>query len=165
MSRRDAGGWEPHAYHKHAEMIQRIQTLYFFLAVSGAAGTLYAPFVIIGLDGEKQGVFSDGIFEAADHPAMQALFIATGLLSMAAIFIYRRRRWQMRLGYAAILSQMTGMVAGGIMVLREDVIRSVEEIGPGLGIFLAVLTVVFDLLAVRRVYRDDQLVRSMDRLR
>ncbi|MEY3052915.1 MAG: hypothetical protein RLY31_2700 [Bacteroidota bacterium] len=146
-------------------MIQRIQTLYFFLAVSGAAGTLLTPFVIIGLDGEKQGVFSDGIFEAADHLVMQALFAGTGILSLAAIFLYRRRRLQMRLGYAAILLQLVGMLLGGVMVLREDVIRSVEEIGPGLGIFLAVLTVVFDLLAVRHVFKDDQLVKSMDRLR
>ena len=139
-------------------MLQRMQTLWLLLAAICA-------FLTIRLS------FYSGNIEAAGQPAsfqyLNAVFyiwiliITIGLVCLAAIgiFLYKNRRLQGRLALFGIILSLFN-----IYLYYRQTQRFVAG-NYDLTAIMALAIPVFFYLAVRGIYRDEKLVKSLDRLR
>ncbi|HAD14679.1 MAG TPA: DUF4293 domain-containing protein [Saprospirales bacterium] len=151
-------------------MIQRIQTIYLLLAAIALVCPLFLPLATATGDqaallATGDNFFADGTFWSKEHPAGYSLFMLTiGIIG--AIFLYKNRPKQM---------QVAGILALGVFILivlyaslgalNAQRLPDTASIQPGIGAYPPVLTIVFLLLAYRAIKKDENLVRSSDRLR
>lgn len=146
-------------------MLQRIQTLFLFLAVLALGALAVSPFLTLPQPLEASVFFRDGSFDIHDHVLFMVLFSLALLLALISIFTYRNRplqlklnswsRWAVLLGYAAIFLSL---------FLREKEALA-EGFRPGLGLVLPPVFWILSILASRNIKKDENLVKSMDRLR
>ncbi len=143
-------------------MIQRIQTIYLFLASLCSFGLFTAdlaetPAPVIGSQ-----VFNDAQLTVFDSPLLIGGAVGAGLLALMAIFLFGNRRLQKVLCNVAILITLAYAAYGALLWIND---LAAEQAGPDFGVALPVLTVVFALLAAHFISKDEKLVRSADRLR
>lgn len=156
-------------------MIQRIQTVYLALA-----GILLIIPVLLNLnwataesaEGVAFALNSTQIVALGDNvEALESAFPIAGavalalLLTIYGIMQYKDRKFQMRLVQIALILQP---VIGGLIYFYSGKLSSVAEnasasFSPFLTIFL--VNVILYFLAFRGIKKDDELVRSADRLR
>ena len=145
-------------------MLQRIQSIFLFL-------TSAAFFLLFGVDfasSDKtaEGIFSDQLYSVMDNPILIGLTAIAGGLALVNIFMFRNRPLQLRLGYLLIvLSVLLPLVAGLIMYNEGSLNAPNVEIEDGLGIYLPIVALITTILANRFIKKDENLVRSSDRLR
>lgn len=86
------------------------------------------------------------------------------ILSLIAIFLYENRKKQIKLVKLDLLFQVIslGFAAGVLLSLGGIGTYLWDE---ALGTLIIVVSMLFMLLAVRAIRKDDELVRSMDRIR
>lgn len=145
-------------------MIQRIQSI-FYLLVSGA---FFAQFAVPFATSEQpmENYFSDSIYNIQDHVAMIVLTVLGGILALINIFLFKNRPLQIRLGYMIIsLGILLPIVAALLMLNDGNPVAEGVSIDDKLGLYLPILVVVFGFLANKYVKKDNNLVKSMDRLR
>lgn len=141
-------------------MIQRIQSVWLLLAAVASFLTMKLSFYSGNIIKEGQPkTFSSLV--ATDGVLLAISVVATGLLSLVAIFLYKDRKLQLRLSLLALL-------LSGINVVLFYV--QTQKFVPGEGNFdltavIALIVPVLIILAVRGIYRDQKLVKSLDRLR
>lgn len=141
-------------------MIQRIQSVWLLLAAAASFLTLKFSFYsgnIIKAGQPK--VFSSLI--ATNDILLTITTVATGLLALIAIFLYKNRKLQTRLCMIALLLSGLNLVLFYIQV-KKFVPR---EGNYDLTAALAIVVPVLIILAIRGIYRDQKLVKSLDRLR
>ena len=145
-------------------MIQRIQTLFYLLAGGAFGGLFNFPFASSTSTGTH--FMSDQVYNVFDNPV---LMVMAGLgigLALLAIFLFKNRTMQIKLGYILIiLSIFIPLVAMALFYTEASQIMNTGEINDQVGIYLPVLSLVFAILANRFVGKDEKTVRSMDRLR
>ncbi len=145
-------------FEKSFTMIQRIQTVWLFLAALFAALTYKFPFYtgnIIGKDSVQQ-------FErlTASTNFLTLIFTA-GLIvgTIVIIFLYKNRKQQMWLTVvAAVLS-----VINIIIYFSET--KKFASGNVSLTAIIALVIPIFLVLAVNGIWKDEKLVKSLDRLR
>lgn len=136
-------------------MLQRIQTLYLMLAAIVSGGLIF----VFELWTTPQGV---KIF-AADINYILALFLGSALLSVLSIFRFKSRKSQFMLGRLNII---LNFILLGLFVywsLRVPGEMNISE--KGIGMLLPIISIVFLVLANKAIMRDENLVKSVDRLR
>ncbi len=148
-------------------MIQRIQTIYLAIAALAALALMFLPFAATPSPVLSSSLFEDGKYNLQDNIALLLLFIGSGVLSLAAIFLFNNRPLQMNLTRVAFVANFIGLVLAIILFLRDDIMRSDALTNPsdGLGILLPILIGVMLALALRNINKDEKLVRSTNRLR
>lgn len=157
-------------------MIQRIQSVYF-----GLAGiiTLLLFFVTISFFAAKAYTVKLNALGISPPEAIEqlsinfkslALTITTalaGLLPLVAVFLYKNRPFQIRLGRIAIVLMAT-IVAQNI-INTEDIYKQLQalqfEKNYSIGFILPVISIILTALGIRGVRKDEALVKSMDRIR
>ncbi len=135
-------------------MIQRIQHVFLVLAVILNAAYLFSP-----------------LFErAAEDPAswiMSGILAGVGiatLVAAVAIFMFKNRKNQMVWLRRGLIFQVLGLgFSAGVLFSMGGV--SVNLIDEGLSILLPAVAFLFMVIALIYIRKDEQLVRSMDRLR
>jgi len=137
-------------------MIQRIQTLYLLL-VAFISGVL--PFVFpLWKDefGKNPVLFMENTYYVI-------LFGLSFTLSLFSIFKYKKRQNQFVLNRLNILLNLIllGLFAYRSLMLSGEEISSEK----GIGIFLPILIIILLVLANRAIKKDEELVKSADRLR
>ncbi len=138
-------------------MIQRIQTVYLFLALV-FSGIL--PFVFpLWQDGNG----ADFFFMAS--PFYTILFGLSATLSLVSIFGYKKRQNQFVLNR---LNMISNVILLGLFVFRSltvsgEAITVVSE--KGIGMFLPIVSIVLLVMANKAIKKDEDLVKSVDRLR
>lgn len=137
-------------------MIQRIQTIYLFLAFV-VMGVL-PFFVSTGLDKELQPTFF------LDSIAETVLFLFSATLSLISIFSFKKRQNQFVLGRLNIISNLIlfGLLFYRSLNLSGENLSFSEK---GIGIFLPIISIVLLVLANKAIKKDEDLVKSVDRLR
>lgn len=156
-------------------MIQRIQSVYLFLATLVLLGLYVFPLINnVNINGtisnvSIQGVYqqlTDGRLYTADFIALKILAAPVALLPTLIIFFYKKRKQQVALCYSAIL-----VIIGFSFWMAQTVKRIVDgglEIqfsNMGIGMFLSSIAIILVILALKAIQRDEKLVRSADRLR
>ncbi|RNC89402.1 MAG: DUF4293 family protein [Allomuricauda sp.] len=136
-------------------MIQRIQTFYLLLAAI-LVGVL--PFFLslwTGMDGEA--VF------AKSQLGVSIAFYSAALLALVAIFMYKKRQNQFVLNR---LNMIVNLFLLGFFVYRSLNLSGEAEVSEkGIGMLIPVFSIVFLVLANRAIKKDEDLVKSVDRLR
>jgi hypothetical protein len=136
-------------------MIQRIQTLYLILAVGISAGLIFVFHLWTNNDDVKIFVI--------DNYMYLAMFIGSAVLSLISIFTYKNRKSQFVLGRLNIL---LNFILLGIFVTQSLNLSGETNVSEkGIGILLPIFSIVCLVLANKAIKKDEDLVKSVDRLR
>jgi hypothetical protein len=143
-------------------MIQRIQTIYLFLASVISGGLI---FVFNLWNTVKEEIFVLDLFseETFTLKVIPVLFFLSALSSFAIIFLYNNRKLQFVLGRVIILINLflLGLLIYLSLTLSGETLVSEK----GIGMFLPILAILLLVLANKAIKKDEDLVKSVDRLR
>jgi hypothetical protein len=136
-------------------MIQRIQTLYLFLAAGISAGLIFVFHLWTNNEGVK-------VFAHYNYTFL-GLFIGSALLSVISIFMFKKRKFQFILGRLNII---LNFILLGIFVTQSLNLSGETNVSEkGIGILLPIFSIVCLVLANKAIKKDEDLVKSVDRLR
>ncbi len=153
-------------------MIQRIQSIWLFLATISISCLLFLPMVTSkNLIGAEFYIIASGMYQKVggidklveSSTALLSSIIAVTIMSFATIFYYKKRKIQKRLIYVTIVL-MIG-VSFWCSVYAKKIPGGLENANYDAGMFLPPLAIAFCLLAIRGINRDEALLKSADRLR
>ena len=159
-------------------MIQRIQSVYLLLAAFLLALPIWLPYATFtGLSGTATYDLLGAEFKRIDgstlvsKPELLAL-ILSGICAatlITAIFLYKNRRVQLATVYTAAFSEFLLLASFMLTLVTEG--KNLGEsglslaLGQSLGIFAPVLAITLTILAGKNIKKDEEMVRSADRIR
>jgi hypothetical protein len=154
-------------------MIQRIQTLYLFLASLALFFSFMFDYMVVSTDGGEYhfnlfGIYTDGALfsEYAQGTFLKILAFSSAITTLITIFLFKKRPLQMKLCRFSFLLTLTYIVV--IFIAEKqvlDVMEGGQEVAYQFGTFLPVVAFPFQFLALRGIKRDEDLVKSLDRIR
>ncbi len=136
-------------------MIQRIQTIYLLLAAGLSAGLIFV--LHLWTTSQEVPVF------AKDNLLYLGLFLGSALCSLVALFSFKNRKFQFVLGRLNIIMNFILLGFFVYQLLMPPGESRISE--KGVGIFIPILSIVLLVLANRAIKKDEDLVKSVDRLR
>ena len=155
-------------------MIQRIQSLYLtfiiilsLLLLSG--GILkFADESGSDINLSSAGILTDPSQKIVDQIApawpVTALLIMISFLSLVAVFMFRFRKIQILLTISVII--LSAVLITAISWFGFTAIHNFRmTFSPGINMTFPVLILIFAILGLKGIQKDDRLVRSYDRLR
>jgi hypothetical protein len=136
-------------------VIQRIQSIYLALAF---IISIALPFVFsLYANSEGAAVW------AQDNPIILGLFGLSGALSLITIFLYKKRQNQFVL---VRLIMILNFVLLGVLIYRSQILSGgTAVLEKGIGMIIPLISIVLLALANKAIKRDEDLVKSVDRLR
>ncbi len=155
-------------------MIQRIQSLYLFLTTVLSILFLNGR-VIKFAEGPKNilDVSPEGlkITENVGGQAtiwillsMTALVLVIIIISLVALFLFKKRKLQMKIT-AGLMTLVLLLIIASVFYYIYISGKYSGEIRPGLNMFILPLMLLTSWLAFRGIKKDEELVKSYDRLR
>jgi hypothetical protein len=143
-------------------MIQRVQTVYLLMA-SIISGVLI--FVFNLWKSIEKSIFALDLFKSESNvlKLIPILFLVSASLAFVAIFIFKNRKLQFVIGRFTILINLIllGLLIYVSLTLPGE--ASVSE--KGIGMFIPILAILLLVLANKAIKKDEDLVKSVDRLR
>lgn len=138
-------------------MIQRIQSIWLLLAAVFAAVTFRFPFFI----GERliNNVATTTDLDATSTIWLSILTVFAGIVAFVTIFLFHDRRLQLRLCYLGIFITIL------LLVLYFLEMTHFTRGSVALWCIFPFGILAFYILAARGVWKDEKLIKSMDRLR
>lgn len=165
-------------------MIQRIQTIYLLLAAALMATFLFCPIAQFDTSDGLYSFTSQGVSTVMAEPATAGaeaavtqtsvftptwgvfvLGIVIAVLSLVAIFLYKNRPNQARICMINAFFMVTFYII--IFLSGYNFQHDLAATHTSWSAYLAMpfVALVLDILAYRAINKDEQLVRSMDRIR
>jgi len=155
-------------------MIQRIQSVYLLMTTLLSGLFLKGNILKFKNDaGENIYMNFTGIFRTTGENSydlverlipLSLLFILIPVLSLVAIFLFKTRRLQIKATLALIvliILLIVLVVYYGIIIIQ----RHNAELVVGITMFVPLLMLIFTILAYRGIKKDEDIVKSYDRLR
>lgn len=136
-------------------MIQRIQSVWFLLASACAFLSLKMPFYV---GTTKDRVASHQLMGTENYYLM-LLTIAIGVLAFAIIFLYKKRRLQVRFAVLGIMLELV------LILLYYLKVRTYLDGTYALSALLHSLIIFFFFLALRGISKDIQVIKNSNRMR
>jgi hypothetical protein len=139
-------------------MVQRLQTLWLLLAAIFSFLTFKLPFY----SGSKtvKGIVQPNVrLDAASQVALLGLTGAVILLCFIAIFLYKDRKKQLTLTIINIILSIV------LLVVYFMQIQKFEAGVISLSCLFTLAIPIFLFLAARGIWKDEKLIKSLDRLR
>ena len=137
-------------------MIQRIQTVYLLIAlvILGALPFVFPLFTMS--DGKEFRFMNDSFYTV--------LFGLSTTLTLISIMYFKKRQHQFVLNRLTIILNLIllGLFLYRSLNLSGETVQVSEK---GIGMFLPIVAIVFLALANRAIKKDEDLVKSADRLR
>jgi hypothetical protein len=137
-------------------MIQRIQTVYLLIAlvILGALPFVFPLFTMS--DGKEFRFMNDSFYTV--------LFGLSTTFTLISIMYFKKRQHQFVLNRLTII---LNLILLGLFVYRSLNLsgETVQVSEKGIGMFLPIVAIVFLALANRAIKKDEDLVKSADRLR
>ncbi|WP_047246089.1 DUF4293 domain-containing protein [Maribacter thermophilus] len=136
-------------------MIQRIQTVYLVL-VALISGIL--PFFVnLWSDARGEEIY------AKNEVLVSIIFYVIGALALWTVFLYKKRKNQFVINRLNIILNLFLL---GLFVYRSLNLSGETSVSEkGIGMLIPVFSIVFLTLANRAIKKDEDLVKSVDRLR
>ena len=131
-------------------MIQRIQSIYLLVAA-----------ISMSLISFKVTVYTlnETLFMAQDDTKMFILTIVGAIFSLLGLFMFKNRKFQMKLIRLTVLIQMIIGIRIFMLFNKFEVVLNNSFL------FLMAFSLIALIMAYRGVKKDDDLVRSVDRIR
>jgi hypothetical protein len=155
-------------------MIQRVQSVYLLMTtlLSGLflKGSILkfkndaGDMININFIGICQTTGENGFDLIERLIPLSVLFILIPVVSIVAIFLFKTRRLQLKVTFTLIILAIVLIALAvyyGIAVIQ----RYHAELVPGIKMFIPLVILIFTILAYRRIKKDEDLVKSYDRLR
>lgn len=163
-------------------MIQRIQTVFLILATLALAASMAFPIwnkanverqekielsafklehYVVKEGGEKE------IIESKSTVYFAVLMILAAVVAAFSVFQFKNRLTQIKLGALNSLL-IAGYLIGSVYLSAyqaEGMLDPEQRGNYAFGLFLPMMAIVFNMLANRFIRKDEQLVRSVDRIR
>lgn len=152
-------------------MIQRIQTLYLLIAIAFMAVALFSPLAVFDVGNEE---FTLSAFSLSGSAASRGtlwlgiLLAAAAVLPLVTLFLFKRRQLQIRLCAVELVLLVGSLVFIGIYYwLSNRMFTGFDTTHQRLaiGALMPLLSAIVVWLAMRAIFRDEVLVRSLDRIR
>ena len=138
-------------------MLQRIQSIWLFLAAACAFISLKVPFY----SGTNKAGLSSYKLMGVENFYLMLLTIAIGVVALIAIFIYSDRKLQLRICILGILLECLL-----IFLYYKETTRYVAGSGTlSLTSIFQFLILVFFFLAARGINNDNKIIKDSNRLR
>ena len=144
-------------------MIQRIQSIWFFLAAFFSGALFIFPLYHYTVEGAT----SASLLGARNEYMLLVMAAIMTLLPLIAIFMFKNRKQQKGMAWISILSS-----AGFIAVMLMNIQKLKNAVPPATndnfalpGPIIPALAIVFLLLALSGIRKDEALLKSVDRLR
>jgi lipopolysaccharide export LptBFGC system permease protein LptF len=152
-------------------MIQRVQSIWLLLAGLTILLLMFIPIVSSQSNGSEYWIVATGLYQktnglVAKTDYFKPLFLNTvcvAMLCIATIFTFKNRTGQKRLIIVAILAML--LLGFWIFYYAQNLPGGIAAVKPGIGAFLPIAGIIFCALAIRGIRKDEQLLRSADRLR
>jgi hypothetical protein len=148
-------------------MIQRVQTLFLLAIVLLSLALFFFPFELINVGDTKYfltlmpGCLKDMVKPFIYIPmALNAVII---LLSLYTIFKYKRRKKQMK--FAQLIMVLSGLLIGNLFTLNFLKIEEAFNVNYKVVAFIPAVNFVLAFLARYFIKKDEELVKSADRIR
>ena len=136
-------------------MLQRIQTIYLTLTAVIVAG-LYIWFPVV-TNTEGQTIISN------QEPLVFGLIFGSIALTIIAILTFKKRQTQFVLNRLNII---LNFVLLGVFVYRSLTLSGETLVSEkGIGVLLPIISIVLLAMANKAIKKDEDLVKSVDRLR
>jgi hypothetical protein len=136
-------------------MLQRIQTVLLFLAGSTDLLLFVLPVATVAADGGGEIRISAG-----QNWIFAALVLISAAASLAAIGLFGNRPLQARVAYVGMYAILASAGYAAFLIFSSG-----PSYALGLGLLIPLLSANLSLFAVRAIRKDEELVRSADRLR
>ena len=136
-------------------MLQRIQTLYLLIAAGISVGLIFLFPIWETQEGAMVYAYNELLYFI--------LFLGSGLLSIVSIFMFKNRKLQFVLGRLNIIFNFFLLGFFVYQSLKVSGETMVSE--KGIGMLLPIISIVFLVLANKAIKKDEDLVKSVDRLR
>jgi len=151
-------------------MIQRIQSIYLLLAAAVLASPIFLPLATAtgdttALASTGDNFFADGIYWVKEFPGGISLLFAAAF-SIYAIFLYKDLTRQMNLaGGMSILTILLSALFASLGYYYAQHLPEGSAVHLAVGSAFPVIAVPLLVLAYHAIKKDEELVRSSDRLR
>jgi hypothetical protein len=136
-------------------MIQRIQTLYLLIVILLTAAL---PFwVNLWSDVKGNEIF------AKDDVLISGAFFVSAVLALVSILLFKKRQNQFVVNR---LNMILNLFLLGFFVYRSlNLSGEISVSEKGIGMLIPIFSIVFLVLANKAIRKDEDLVKSVDRLR
>jgi hypothetical protein len=128
-------------------MIQRIQTVWLLLSAVLFGLALLPSIFLVKTNSPGPGPFSDSVLQSLESPILTSGGVASAVLALIAIFLFKNR---------------TNQILVASMLYR---LGKFEDMRMDAGMYFGLAGVLFVWLASRAIRKDEEKVKSMDRLR
>jgi len=144
-------------------MVQRIQSLYLFFSAIISLGLIFVFALWVNVD--KIKFFAMDLLNESDlvFNVVPILFLLSGLMSLMSLSLFKTRLKQFILNRFNILINLIllGVLIYHLLTLSGE--AGVSE--KGIGVVLPIIVIVLLVLANKAIKKDEDLVKSVDRLR
>ena len=152
-------------------MIQRIQTLYLLAVAALMAVATFTPLAYFVAGSEEYLLHAFALeSQTSSHPTiyMGIIVALSAIIPLVNVFLFKNRLLQIRL-CAVELVLLVGSVAF-MAIYYYLAQRFFSDIafhtqGFRIAIIFPLLAIVLDYLAMRAIFKDEMLVKSLDRIR
>lgn len=140
-------------------MLQRIQSIWLLLASAASFASLKLPFYTGHILNKTTNQPQDWILNGMSNVFLMILVVAVAVAALIFLFLYKDRKKQMQFCIFGLI--------GAVIVVALNFWQMQKFIDGTMALtsLLTFSTVVFYALAVRGIWKDEQLVKSVDRLR
>ncbi len=156
-------------------MIQRIQTIYLLFAVSLMTAFSFSPLASFSTSSDIYSLSVLGI-KSADGitiystPYLIIVAALATLLPLVNIFLFKKRMVQIRLCVAQLVLMLGTLIIAGIYYYLSNRIfggEGSELINYSIRIVcvLPVVAMISSYMALRAIFKDEMLIKSLDRIR
>lgn len=155
-------------------MLQRVQSIWLLFATLSILSLFLFPYIQIPeSDGLLKSIMVTGVYENVNNQTLQTqhftiITVATvflALIPLITIFLFKNRKQQINLCYLtvmAILGYSFWLVQSAKGIIGDFTLQTENY---RIGVFLPSLAILFLVLAIKGIKRDEKLIRSVDRLR
>jgi len=147
-------------------MIQRIQTLYLFLAFLLSISLVFLFNLKIDIGGEQFTGLDLLGQEDLILKLIPILFIVSGVLSLISILSFKNRKNQFVINRLNILANLTilGVLIYFLLIATPLPSENLSS-GKGIGTFIPLVVIILLVMANKAIQKDENLIKSVDRLR
>lgn len=148
-------------------MIQRIQSIFLLLTTILMAVSIFSPLVELSRVCDiSLTMYACGIADKYHTWGVLTFAILSTVFALVSIFMYKNRKRQINLCFITALFIVIYYVAAIVyLMVFLNRMENTYHYQIQLGIALPFIALIFDLLAISRIKKDEKLVKSLDRIR
>ncbi|AZJ32432.1 protein of unknown function [Tenacibaculum mesophilum] len=144
-------------------MIQRIQSIYLLVAGIISGGLTFI--VSLWSNSQTNPIYVLDLFSGNSilQKSIPVLFFISALVAIVTIFLFKNRQLQFVLNRLNILINL--FLLGLLIYLSQTLSGEALVSEKGIGMFFPIIVILLLVLANRAIKKDEDLVKSVDRLR